>query len=90
MFAESCRTGQTSVLSAANANQAVACVYAALGFDRQERCRGEAVGRFRQGQDGNPRRTMTLPTRIWADLTQPEIKAQLGKQPLGHPSLRFG
>ena len=30
MFAESCRTEQTSVLSAANANEAVACVYAAL------------------------------------------------------------
>ena len=30
MFAESCRTGRTSVLSAANGNEAVACVYAAL------------------------------------------------------------
>ena len=30
MFADSCRSGQTSVLSAANGNQAVACVYAAL------------------------------------------------------------
>ena len=30
MFAESCRTGRSSVLSAANGNAAVACVYAAL------------------------------------------------------------
>ena len=30
MFAESCRTGRASVLSAANGNEAVACVYAAL------------------------------------------------------------
>ena len=30
MFADSCRTGRTSVLSAANGNEAVACVYAAL------------------------------------------------------------
>lgn len=30
IFAESCKSGQTSVLSAANGNEAVACVYAAL------------------------------------------------------------
>ena len=30
LFADSCRTGRTSVLSAANGNEAVACVYAAL------------------------------------------------------------
>ncbi len=29
MFADSCRSGKTSVLSAQNGNEAVACVYAA-------------------------------------------------------------
>ena len=82
MFAESCRTGKANELSARNGNVALAVVYAGLRSIEQQRPGGEDRRRHRRGPRARWRREAAmLPSRYFADLTQPEIAAQLKKNP---------
>ena len=82
MFAESCRTGTPNELSARNGNVAVAVVYAAL---RSIEKQGQAVRIaevIAEATPASPKGAAMLPSRFFADLTQPEIAAQFKRNPL--------
>jgi hypothetical protein len=78
MLAESCRTGKSNELSAHNGNVAVAMVYAALKSIEQNGQR-KAISEVLEGRP-EPRSGLTGGRCV--DLTQPEIAAQLKKNPL--------
>ena len=85
MFAQSCRTGISGELDAHNGNLSVAVVYAAL---RSLEMNGQYVRACRiLCRMRNPELRVgatTLPSRFFIDCTQPEIAAQLARNPSGN------
>ena len=84
MFAESCRSGKGNELSADNGNVALAVVYAALRSIERERARQSRspMSSTTARRHAGGKEPQCCLAAIFSDLTQPEIAAQLKKNPL--------
>ena len=83
MFAESCRSGKPNELTAHNGNVALAVVYAGLRSIERKAKRSKIADMIAEAHKTLRRRKHAmLPSRYFSDLTQPEIAAQLKKNPL--------
>ncbi len=82
MFAESCRTGKANELSARQRQRGARRRLRGAALDRAERPGRAACRRHRRGPRARgAREAAMLPSRYFAELTQPEIAAQLKKNP---------